>query len=212
MKSLLKTGLCLICLLFITNLSSQTISFVNPVPSAPSLCNDTWTESSVPQQLVPIPPSLSCSFDYSGGDLWLFPARLVLDLSSIANISRIEIELIDWCGIGCTTAEFFESGSTVGSLANTTTSTSETMIYNNTNGDAIDEMYIQGFENQLFEIRIFSNSTCNDAADPEIAIEDGDIYLEDACNGVILTSPNGTCYRIRVDDNGALITEQLACP
>jgi len=213
MKNSLKAFLCLVSILFVSNLSSQTtISFNNPIPSAPSSCNDSWTESGVPQQLVPIPPALDCFFDYSSGDLWLFPARLVLDLSGAPNITSIEIDLIDWCGVACTTAEFFESGNSVGTLANTTTGVNETMVYNNTNLDVIDEMYIQSFENQMFEIRIFTDDSCSDIADPEIQIEDGDIYLEDTCNGVILTSPNGTCYRIRVDDNGALITEQLTCP
>lgn len=212
MRSFLKTGLCLICLFFVTNLSSQTISFVNPTPAAPSSCNDSWTESGVPQQLVPIPPATNCFFDYSSGDLWLFPARLVLDLSGTPNITSIEIDLIDWCGVGCTPAAFYENGVLVGMVSNTTTGSSETMIYNNSNGDAIDEMYIESFENQMFEIRINTNNLCSDAADPQIQLEDGDVYLEDACNGVILTSPNGTCYRIRVDDNGALITEQLTCP
>jgi hypothetical protein len=193
-------------------LSQTIIPFDNPVPSAPTMCNDTWTESGVPQQLIPIPPASTCSFDYSSGDLWLFPARLTLDLSSISNISVIEIDLIDWCGVGCTTVELFETGTSVGTASNSTSNVAETIVYTNSAMDAIDAMTIESFENQMFEIRILTETICDDPSDAEIWVEDGDIYLENACNGIILTSPNGGCYRVTINDNGELTTVAITCP
>ncbi|MDA8692564.1 hypothetical protein N9L92_00770 [Saprospiraceae bacterium] len=152
-------------LIIASGLLSQTvISFNNPVPNAPTMCNDTWTESGIPQQLIPIPPATNCSFDYSSGDLFLFPARLTLDLSSLSNISVIEIDIIDFCSVGCTVVGIFSAGNSVGSASNSTTSATETIVYNNTAMDQIDAMTIESFENQMFEIRIteLPSNTCPD--------------------------------------------------
>lgn len=63
---------------------------------------------------------------------------------------------------------------------------------------------------------IFSLSTiagCEPSTvNPEIHVEAGDIYLEEICRGIILTNPNGDCFRIVVDVNGALQSEQVTCP
>lgn len=47
---------------------------------------------------------------------------------------------------------------------------------------------------------------------PGVVTEMGDIYLKAPCYGIILTSPNGACFRIKVSDNGALIAEAITCP
>jgi len=45
-----------------------------------------------------------------------------------------------------------------------------------------------------------------------VTAESGDLYVDDSVYGVVLTAPNGDCYRIRVDNGGQLITEIVACP
>lgn len=45
-----------------------------------------------------------------------------------------------------------------------------------------------------------------------VEVESADIYLDDACYGVILTSPSGLCYRLRVEDDGSFISELVTCP
>lgn len=47
---------------------------------------------------------------------------------------------------------------------------------------------------------------------PYVTAETGDVYVKAPCYGVILTSPNGSCFRIKVADSGALITEPITCP
>ncbi len=47
---------------------------------------------------------------------------------------------------------------------------------------------------------------------PGMVTEMGDIYLQAPCYGIILTSPNGSCFRIKVSDNGSLIAEAITCP
>jgi hypothetical protein len=45
-----------------------------------------------------------------------------------------------------------------------------------------------------------------------VEVQEGDIYVSDFQRGVILTSPNGNCYRITVDANGNLFTTSVTCP
>lgn len=198
--------------LFTTLNSQAIIPFDNPNPGAPTICNDTWVESGIPQQILMISGVSNCAFDYSAGHLWLYPAILNLDLSSLSNIiTSVEIDLVDACG-GCGIVEFFENGNIVGSTNSTNMSNVQTVVYVNSAMDIIDEMTFEGYENQLLEIRIFTEPNCSDPIEAEIWLEDGDIYLEDACNGIILTSPNGNCYRVTVNDVGGLETKLTVCP
>lgn len=49
---------------------------------------------------------------------------------------------------------------------------------------------------------------------PGTALEvgNGDVYINDIGNGVIVKSPNGNCWRITVDNAGVLTTAQVTCP
>ena len=46
----------------------------------------------------------------------------------------------------------------------------------------------------------------------KLEIQNGDVYLSDATKGVILTSPNGNCWRVTVDNTGNLIRTAITCP
>lgn len=46
----------------------------------------------------------------------------------------------------------------------------------------------------------------------KLTIENGDVYLPDSNNGVILTSPGGACFRITVDNIGTLQSTPITCP
>lgn len=46
---------------------------------------------------------------------------------------------------------------------------------------------------------------------PDVHIQDGDVYIEDPCRGVVLTSPTGECYRLTVNMNGELETNVIPC-
>ncbi len=51
-------------------------------------------------------------------------------------------------------------------------------------------------------------------ADPasKLQVNNGDVYVRDSANGVIVKSPDGNCWRIQVDNSGAVITTSIACP
>ena len=42
-------------------------------------------------------------------------------------------------------------------------------------------------------------------------VEMGDIVVQESCHGIILTSPNGRCYRITVNDDGTLNSTEVEC-
>lgn len=46
----------------------------------------------------------------------------------------------------------------------------------------------------------------------KLNITGGDVYLASAGTGVVLTSPNGSCYKVTVDNAGAMQTNAVTCP
>ncbi len=46
----------------------------------------------------------------------------------------------------------------------------------------------------------------------KLQVADGDIYIEDINQGVIMKSPNGQCWRLTIDNNGQLVPTAINCP
>jgi hypothetical protein len=46
----------------------------------------------------------------------------------------------------------------------------------------------------------------------KLQVTDGDVYIEDAASGVIMTSPDGNCWRMTVDNNGNPVFRTINCP
>jgi hypothetical protein len=46
----------------------------------------------------------------------------------------------------------------------------------------------------------------------KLQISDGDVYIDNATNGVIMTSPNGSCFRMTVSDAGTPVFSPIVCP
>ncbi len=46
----------------------------------------------------------------------------------------------------------------------------------------------------------------------KLQVTDGDVFIENINNGVIMKSPDGNCWRITVQDDGSLKTTTIACP
>ena len=45
-----------------------------------------------------------------------------------------------------------------------------------------------------------------------VQVADGDVYISDASNGIIMTSPSGTCFRVTISDMGEFQNMEIACP
>ena len=46
----------------------------------------------------------------------------------------------------------------------------------------------------------------------KLHVSSGNVYLDDATNGVIMTSPNGNCWLMQVNDAGAPVFSNITCP
>lgn len=162
--------------------STVTLSFDNP-SMAPTSCFTIFTEEGIPQQLVN--NSGSCSYDYStgnGGELWLFPATLSVDLSSLGSIVQVEIDINDFCGTGCSQASLLNNSVVVHNTSNMMVGSAETLLLDNSNMLAVDELTMSSFEGLFLEIRItyINADPCNGTGD-----SDGDDVCDalDICPG-----------------------------
>lgn len=45
-----------------------------------------------------------------------------------------------------------------------------------------------------------------------VGIENDNLYIKDSTKGIIMTSPNGTCWQVTVDNTGGLVTNSVTCP
>lgn len=45
-----------------------------------------------------------------------------------------------------------------------------------------------------------------------IHVANGDVYIENISNGVIMKSPNGDCWRMTINDDGSMKTTSIPCP
>jgi len=142
---LLNALLTLFFLCFVNFSFAQiVISFDNP-STVPTTCFVAFTEEGVSQQLV---NNGGCSFDYStanNGELWLYPATLSVDLTGLGNIEKIEVDHIDYCGMGCSQAVLLSGGLPVLSTSNMTVGSQETMTLDNISLLPVDEFTISSF-------------------------------------------------------------------
>ncbi len=46
----------------------------------------------------------------------------------------------------------------------------------------------------------------------KLEIKDGDVYINNSANGIILTSPDGQCWRVTIDNTGNFIRTSVTCP
>jgi len=159
------------------------ISFDDPsVP--PTSCFTPFTEEGISQQLVN--NNSYCYFDYSianGGELWLFPATLSVDLSGLGNIERVEVDHIDYCGTGCSQAALLSGIIPVLNTANTVISLPETMILDNSFLLPVDELTISSSEGLFLEIRIFVSNVTDPCAGIGDSDNDGFCDAIDICPG-----------------------------
>ena len=72
---------------------------------------------------------------------------------------------------------------------------------------------IQNFDQNLITVKS-DGKTGIGTTDPKskLQVTDGDIYIEDASSGVIMTSPDGNCWRMTVNNSGNPEFTSTTCP
>lgn len=133
------------------NAINITINLDNVPPSIE--CGESWTESGITLSIIAYDET--CAFDVTTdrGEIWLFPAKLTLDLSNIDGvIKNAEVDITDYCGEGCTSATLLKDSNELASYANTDTSSVETLTLSVDTG--ADQLIIMSYEGKVSEIRL----------------------------------------------------------
>lgn len=124
-----------------------------------SQCNETWMESGVELSFVNTTAEDysgggSCSFGLAADRVWLYPARLNLDISNlVGNITQVEVDIEDFCRSGCTRAFLYSGVTQVDNASNINTG-SQTLNLSG-NGASIDRIAVSSGEGSVLEVRIF---------------------------------------------------------
>ncbi|MCP4290265.1 MAG: hypothetical protein GY780_00345 [bacterium] len=108
----------------------------------------------------------NCEFDVSYGTwpgMWLFPGRFVVDLGETYAINRVEVDIWDWCGVGCTAAFLYDNGANVGSGSNSVYG--EDTITVVPSGNMASSFAVSSCEGQFFTIRIYSDTVATDESE-----------------------------------------------
>jgi len=137
-------------ILTLDNVSSNTIT------------NDLWTEQNINISFISA-TSDDCgtgtsTFGVETTFVWLYPSRLSINLSSLQNIQKVEVDINDWCNTDCTQAFLIDSsGMIVNSAGNTLIQSTETLIIENPTEGFLSELTISSCEGQIHEVRIYQN-------------------------------------------------------
>lgn len=128
-------------------------------------CGETWQENQVDLTFVPTTAEDctlgSCYFGIDPGAIWLFPSRLMVNFGESYNVTRVEIDWMDYCGQGCTNAFLYNGGATVASFANTVVSGLETATLIPVGG-VCDSIGISSCEGKILEVRIIADTVPNE--------------------------------------------------
>ncbi|MBU2502188.1 hypothetical protein KJ682_12730 [bacterium] len=124
------------------------------------VCGELWQENQVDLKFVPTTDEDctigGCFFGIGPDHVWLYPCRLVVDFVETYNVSRVEINLTDWCGIGCKNAFLYDGAATVAAVSNTTVASLQAVILVPAGG-VCDRIGISSCEGQIHEIRIVAD-------------------------------------------------------
>jgi hypothetical protein len=163
------SGLLVLCLLLVSVLivapsSAATVTITldaGTIPPTVVTCGDGWEEAGV--TLVFVPTTIddctfgACFFGIGGLDpngVDLYPARLQVLLAGVpGQVLSAEVDVVDFCGVNCTRAFFYNGPAVVDAVGNTSVSTPETLSIS-TGGDTVDVLAVSSCEGACTEIRI----------------------------------------------------------
>ena len=123
-------------------------------------CGQAWTNQNLILKFSPTVASEDstpgyCSFDVRPGVIALYPARLQIDFSLLEHpVSRIEADVNDACGPGCTVLFAYRGPNSIGKAANLEVH-SQTLFLG-FNDQRPDRCVIRSFEGFVTEVRVYT--------------------------------------------------------
>lgn len=82
----------------------------------------------------------------------------------------------------------------------------------NMNSTAQEAMIIGGTNRNVYIGYSSFNTGTLTLPNAKLNVTGGDIYINSVGSGVIMTSPNGSCFKVGIDNAGALQTTSITCP
>ena len=143
--------------------TGQTIILKLDNVSSNTAPNDVWTEENINLSFISTTAD-DCvtgvsTFGVEATFVWLYPSRLSVDLQSLQSIQRVEVDINDGCGMGCTQAFLIDSsGVIINNAGNTLIQSPETLTIENPSEGSLNELAISSCEGQIHEIRIYTFS------------------------------------------------------
>lgn len=198
-----------------TSLADQVTILFNTQPPANLGCYDTWVEDGFTIELLPESTSGNCDspgYFNGSGILPFHGSPLSIDVSHLGFIQQVIINGSNGCSSwDVDFFKFYNNGTELDGIEGSD-SFNGNLYYNNINEYDIDEFRIFGCELNLYSIIItyLPDETCQ----PQniVNARSGDFYVDESCHGVILTAPDGACYRVKIATGGALVSEEVECP
>ncbi len=162
----MKTSLVIqVMVLTLTRLASAA-EITNTFDNVPAQiqCGEAWTNQNIIQNFTETVASEDgvggyCSFGIFPPTVALYPSRLRLDFTLLQQpVSRIETDIVDSCGHGCTVLFAYHGTNNIGQMGNTTVAMAETLALDFSNTPP-DSCVIRSFEATVYEIRIFTEES-----------------------------------------------------
>jgi len=173
-------------------------------------CYDTWVEDGFIFQILPSSQTSNCDPpQLSGYGLWVSSDIISLDVSSLGQINQIMIDGQGAC-YDCNFFNLLDNGVQVGSID--VELFNDPIYYNSIGNIGIDEFQFYGYEMAFNSITIKYTPDNSCPTQNIVNARSGDVYVDESCHGVILTAPDGNCYRVKVNNSGALVSEMVSCP
>jgi|GEM_PF-1958158 len=140
--------------LFVASVLAQEITATLDFDNAPAAldCGSAWVEETF-SLLATNNSQGGCSVENFDGDIFVGSGQLRVDLGG-RIVSQIQVDIQDFCGVGCTRAFITQNGNTLSSLANQVVSEPETLIFDGAELGNATDLRIESFEGVIVEIRI----------------------------------------------------------
>jgi hypothetical protein len=161
----------IMALLVSASASAQVVTELHLGTIPPNVqCGERWVENNIELYFTDTTADDcdlggNCFFGLDVDSVWLFPARLMVDFGGSYLVFRVEIDIIDYCGPGCTQAFLYNGGAQVGYAANTTSSMPQTLVMDLGAGGPVDSIAISSCEGQVIgsTITIYSATVATDS-------------------------------------------------
>jgi len=128
-------------------------------------CNEYWFESGVKTKITNVKnDSNSCYFGIQADKIGLYPAKINFDIKTLElnYVTRIEIDIHDNCGVGCTSASLIANNEVVDESGNRMCCSDETLKLFNNQNLPISSFSVSSYEGYVKEARIFVNEVSVD--------------------------------------------------